>query len=237
MSRAPRLHFSFRSPFSWMTVERLLRSVPDAHDRIRFVPFWDPDPETGAALTDRSAELPYTPMSKAKHLYILQDTKRLATRLGLAMRWPVDVDCWWERPHLAWLLADELGRGAQFYQAIVAARWLRGEDVCRPEVIHTAAVEAGLDGAELERAVHDPRIRARGVECLVAAYEDDIFGVPYLRTGPHRFWGYDRLDAFLEAFPSTSPPASPAPADLRDVPLRVRTAVGSYDRDTAGGCG
>ena len=44
-------------------------------------------------------------MSRAKHRYLLLDIKRLADREGLPFAWPIDIDCWWELPHLAWLHA------------------------------------------------------------------------------------------------------------------------------------
>lgn len=200
MKRQPRLYFSFRSPYSWMSVERIRAAVPDALDRIEVIPYWDPDQAIEAALRARGAEFHYVQMSRAKHRYILMDTKRLAQRLGLTMAWPIDVDQWWEVPHLAWLLARRRGRAAEFYDALTAARWLRGEDICEPHVIAAAAIEASLDGAEMVAAVDDPAIRAEGVECLSRAYDDDIFGIPYLRLGRHRFWGFDRIDQFLEVF-------------------------------------
>jgi len=232
MSRRPTLFFSFRSPFSWLLVERLRRHVPDAEERIELVPFWEPDPAMAAALAERDAGLHYVPMSKAKHLYILQDTKRLAGRLGLEMAWPVDVDPWWELSHCGWLQARRLGRAPEFYDAVVAARWGRGENICDPDVIGAAASSAGLDPEAIVAAGEDPEIRAEGLECLVRAYEDDIFGVPYLRLGWQRFWGFDRLDDFLRAFDNGARADRPA-----EVPRAVASLVGAYDTDTAGGCG
>lgn len=217
MNRRPRLYFSLRSPFSWMTVERLRREIPDLFDRFDLKPYWDPDQQTSAALIERGGEYHYVQMSKAKHLYILQDTKRTAARLGLAMAWPIDVDPWWELPHLGWLAAAD--RAEPFYDALVDARWRRGEDICTPEVVSAAAIRAGLDPEAILAAPRDPAVRARGVDCLLAAYDDDVFGVPYLRLGRHRFWGLDRVDAFLEAYRAREP-----------VPA-------AYDTDTAGGCG
>ena len=72
-------------------------------------------------------------------------------------------------------------------------------------------------------------VRAEGVDCLAAAYDDDVFGVPYLRLGRHRFWGLDRVDAFLEELARAEPSA------VVTVPAGI--PVGAYDRDTAGGCG
>jgi 2-hydroxychromene-2-carboxylate isomerase len=227
----PRLYFSFRSPYSWMTVRRLRAEVPDAWTALVWYPYWDPDTRTAAALAERGAALPYAQMSRAKHLYILLDSKRLSQQEGLSMSWPVDADPWWERPHLAWLWARRLGRAERFYDAVVAARWERGENICDPPVLRAAAEEAGLDAEAAVAVTDDPSVRAEGVDCLYAAYHDDVFGVPYLRWRWHRFWGFDRLDAFLATWPPTAgaePDPSPAPA-----PDPVR----AYDTDTAGGCG
>lgn len=240
----PVVFFSFRSPFSWMALECLRRAQPDAHEQMEFVPFWEPDARTAEGLSARGALLHYETMSKAKHLYILQDTKRLAQRLGLTMVWPVDVQPWWEPSHLAWLAARRQGRAREFYDAIIAARWQRGEDISRPAVISAAASAIGLDGAALAGAVDAPDIHAEGVACLVRAYEDDVFGVPYFRLGRERFWGLDRLALFLESLRQRAEAgsvSSRAASDERD-PLAgilpaVRERVGAYDTDSAGGCG
>lgn len=245
MTLRPRLFFAFRSPFSWLTIERLRRRVPDALDRMELIPFWEPDSRTAAALGERGGALHYVPMSKAKHLYILQDTARLAARLDLPMAWPVDLEPWWEPSHLAWLKARRQGRATAFYDAVIDARWRQGHNISDPDVIRASAEAAGLDGHEIAAAVDDPDIRTEGVSCLLWAYEDDIFGVPYFRVGRHRFWGFDRLDDFLAVFGAEVHGASLAPADvhavtpsrLERVPVEALTRVGAYDLDTPGGCG
>ncbi|MFF0317681.1 2-hydroxychromene-2-carboxylate isomerase [Micromonospora sp. NPDC005252] len=229
-AKQPRLYFSFRSPYSWLAVERLTRALGRPQEVLEFIPYWDPDARTQEALTARGGAFHYVQMSKPKHLYLLQDAKRQAQRLGLAMRWPIDIDPWWEVPHLGWLAAREQGAGEAFYREVIAARWQRGEDVCTPEVISEVAERAGVDPAVVLGAVEDETVRAAGAQCLLRAYEEDIFGIPYLRLGPHRFWGVDRVDDFLAAYaertgtPVAAPPAVPA-------------GVGGYDTDTGGGCG
>jgi 2-hydroxychromene-2-carboxylate isomerase len=204
MSRAPgkppRLYFSFRSPYSWLTIRRLRAEAPGAAGAIEFWPYWDPDEQTSRGLAGLGGEFHYVQMSRAKHLYMLMDTKRLAQREGLAMAWPVDIDSWWELPHLAWLRARREGLAWEFYDAVTQARWGRGDDICQPEVIAAAAGQAGLDPALALGAPHDPEIREEATNCLYQAYLDDIFGIPYLKWGRHRFWGLDRLDAFLETW-------------------------------------
>jgi 2-hydroxychromene-2-carboxylate isomerase len=215
-----------------MAITRLVRRVPDAMARVEMVPYWDPDEQTEAGLAARDAEFHYAPMSKAKHLYILHDTKRQAQRLGLSMVWPIDDKPWWELPHLAFLQARRRGVGPAFYFEVMAARWERGENICEAPVIRDVANRTGLDARELLDAPYSAEIRAEGVDCLVAAYQDDIFGVPYFRIGRHRFWGLDRVDGFIEALePSVDTPTAVTPESVR-ADLETDT-----DTDTAGGCG
>ncbi|WP_077801289.1 2-hydroxychromene-2-carboxylate isomerase [Streptomyces sp. JHA26] len=200
MRRPPRLYFSLRSPFSWMAVRRLEERLPNAEELIEYVPFTEPDDISMAELTRRGGEFHYIAMSKAKHLYILADTKRLAAKYGYAMKWPLDTgDEWWELPHLGWLKARELGVHREYYRAVMAARWERGEDICDREELRRILLEAGLDGDTLVSAPEDPAIREQGVQALMEVYEDDVFGVPYFKLGRHRFWGLDRLDDFVTA--------------------------------------
>jgi 2-hydroxychromene-2-carboxylate isomerase len=233
--RPPRLYFSFRSPFSWMALRRLEERLPAAPELIEYVPYWDPDEKMAAALDERGSGFHYTQMSKAKHLYILQDTKRLAQRHGYPMTWPIDVDPWWDLPHLAWLRAKAAGEHRELYAAVCAARWERGENVCEPEVLHAACTAAGLDADALVAAGTDDEVRSRGLDALSAAYDDDVFGIPYFKLGRHRFWGLDRLDGFLDALTGTV--EVPARDPLEGVPVAVREQVGVYDFDEAGGCG
>ncbi|HEU4425175.1 MAG TPA: DsbA family protein [Pilimelia sp.] len=197
MRKRPRLYFSFRSPYSWLTVRRLRTVVPAAFEALEWCPYWDPDERTSRALDQRGGEFHYIQMSRAKHLYMLLDTKRLAQQEGLSMAWPVDIDSWWELPHLAWLVARRHGLAAEFYDAVTEARWGRGDDICQPDVVAAAAARAGLDPRLAVGAPDDPDIREEAAGCLYQAYLDDVFGIPYLKWGRHRFWGFDRLDAFL----------------------------------------
>jgi 2-hydroxychromene-2-carboxylate isomerase len=223
MSRKPpRVYFSFRSPFSWMALRRLHERLPDAPAVLDFIPFWDPDEQTSRDLEAAGARFHYVQMSKAKHLYILQDTKRLTRRFGYRMAWPIDVDPWWEVPHLAWLKARRDGDEHTLYRALAEARWERGQDICDREVLAAAAGSAGLDGDALAAAADEPDVRREGTEALVRAWHDDVFGIPFFIAGRHKFWGLDRLEDFLDEL-------LPAPeAVLAGPPL---------DTDTAGGCG
>jgi 2-hydroxychromene-2-carboxylate isomerase len=236
--RKPCLYFSLRSPFSWIALRQLEERVPDAPDLIEYVPYFEPDARTAAELTAAGGDFHYVPMSKAKHLYILSDTKRLAAKHGYPMRWPVDVDPWWDLPHLAWLKARRLGLHREFYAAVTEARWERGENICDPATLREIVTTAGLPVEPLLNATDDEEIRAEAVAGLLKIYDEDIFGVPYFMLGRQRFWGLDRLGDFLDAFLPTVAPAIPVEVDpMADIPQPALAAIGAFDHDTAGGCG
>jgi 2-hydroxychromene-2-carboxylate isomerase len=253
VKQPPRIYFSFRSPYSWLALIRMQRAVPGLFDRVEMVPYWDPDPITEKALLDRGAEFHYVQMSKAKHLYLLHDAKRLTAHLGVPMAWPIDIDPWWEVPHLAWLSARRQGKAVEFYAAVTEARWGRGANICDPDVLGPVAAGVGLDPAVLIGATGDPEIREESAACLARAYDDDIFGIPYFRIGRHRFWGYDRVDEYLKVLlpvldlpvpdlPTLDAPPSDRPASelidaAREPVFGAAGPVTAYDTDTAGGCG
>jgi len=195
-----RFYFAFRSPYSWIGARLLEARFPDAYIQMEYIPFWDPDDHSLALLHNLGGEYLYTPMSKAKHLYILLDIKRLTTRLGYVMKWPIDANPWWDLPNLAYLRAGHLGKGHAFLRAAYRARWERGENIFTEEAICRLAAEVALDADLLLAAVDDEEVRAEAAAMLYRAYQDDVFGVPYYKVGHQRFWGIDRFEAFASCF-------------------------------------
>jgi len=224
-------YFSLRSPYSWFAYRDLLAHNPDVLDAVEWFPVWEPDEWTSRLLADEGIDaLPYTDMSKAKGLYILQDTRRLARARGLAMTWPVDKNPVWEVSHLGYLVAEDADKGKEFLAAAYRARWEHGLNISDPAVIADVAGEIGLDPVRVSTAHEDPVMRARGIEMLRLVYKDGVFGVPMFMHGQDKFWGTDRLLDFVAAFRGTGvvqPPPVEAP---------VLLTVGA-DTGHAGGCG
>ncbi|TDD40130.1 2-hydroxychromene-2-carboxylate isomerase [Actinomadura sp. KC06] len=235
-NRPPRFYFNLRSPYSWLAYRDLLDRYPDVAEGLEWAPFWEPDETSLKLLAEAGGEFPFTPMSKAKHLYILQDVRRLAADRGLAIAWPVDREPWWEVPHLAYLVARRHGRGAEFIALAYRARWEEGRDICDPATVAGIGAELGLDAADLTKAVDDPEIRTEGVQALMDVYKDGVFGVPYFVNGFERFWGVDRLAAFAASV--RGPAADGRAADGGPAPARAGGGVSALvDDGHAGGCG
>ncbi|WP_406383528.1 2-hydroxychromene-2-carboxylate isomerase [Streptomyces sp. NBC_01618] len=202
--RRPRWYFSFRSPYSWMAYRDLMADHRDVAERIDWLPFWEPDETASGHLEQAGIHLPYVAMSKEKHLYILQDVRRLARDRGLEMVWPVDRRPRWEVAHLAYLVADELGHGREFIALVYRARWEEGRDISDPAVIAEIAERLGLDAVRLSTACDDPAVREHGLGALNSLYRDGVFGVPFFIDGYEKFWGVDRLPGFASSVRSST---------------------------------
>ncbi|WP_431775000.1 2-hydroxychromene-2-carboxylate isomerase [Streptomyces cucumeris] len=235
-SAPPRFYFSLRSPYSWLAYRDLLDGYPGLADRLEWRPFFEPDERSAKALAEAGGSFSYVAMSRAKHLYILQDVRRLTRERGLRMTWPVDRDPVWEVPHLAYLAAVDEGRGREFVDRVHRARWQEGRDICDRAVIGELARELDLDAARLASAADDPGLRARGVEALLAVDRDGVFGVPFFVDRYDRFWGTDRLAAFADAVAARADPAGPRAAERTAAPLAEHVPPGG-DGGHAGGCG
>jgi 2-hydroxychromene-2-carboxylate isomerase len=229
----PRCYFSLRSPYSWLAHREMGARYPGVGDRLEWVPFWEPDQQSGAMLAELGGTFPYTVMSRAKHLYVLQDVGRIARQWGLTVRWPVDRDPVWEVPHLAYLVAARHGRGPRYLDATYRARWEEGRDICDRATVRAIGGEIGLDGEELAAAADDPVLRRRGAELLLQGCHDGVFGVPFFVHRYHRFWGLDRLPPFVRYLGGGEQPATPLPEPAA---AAVGPGTGS-DGGHAGGCG
>ncbi|WDG27624.1 DsbA family protein [Streptomyces sp. CA-278952] len=231
----PRFYFSLRSPYSWLAYRDLGERHAAFADRLEWRPFFEPDERSAKALAEAGGSFSYVAMSREKHLYILQDIRRLTRERGLEITWPIDRDPCWEVPHLAYLAALDEGRGAGFIDLAHRARWEEGRDICDRAVMGELAEELGLGPDRLALAADDPLLRARGVEALLAMDRDGVFGVPFFVNRRDKYWGIDRLDAFVAAV-NDAPDRKPAPTAPPQASV-VPDGVMGGDGGHAGGCG
>ncbi|PVE14137.1 2-hydroxychromene-2-carboxylate isomerase [Streptomyces scopuliridis] len=233
--KPPRWYFSLRSPYSWFAYRDLTKHHPDVLAAVQWIPFWEPDAHSRELLARMGVELPLVPMAREKNFYILQDTRRLAEDRGLEVTWPLDREPVWEVSHLAYLVAEDAGKGKEFVDAVYRARWQESKNISSPAVIGEIAAELGLDADRAAGAADDPDLRARGVGILAASAKDGLFGVPFFIHGHDKFWGVDRVDAFVAALRGVPRDAvALSDAELAALPA---TAEAGGDAGHAGGCG
>lgn len=198
-----RFYFAFRSPYAWIA-SRLLKELlsSEARAQLAYIPYWEPNDEFSESLAAHNQQVLYQPMSRSRHLYILQDIKRLSQYYGLNMKWPLDGKRpAWEIPHLAFIAARQLGPkyGETCFEAIYRARWERGEDICEVQTIKNIAAEIEVPADLLVNAVNDSGIREQALKNLQSSIDDAVFGIPFFVVGREHFWGVDRMRFALDA--------------------------------------
>ncbi len=222
-----RWYLSLRSPYSWLAIRTAQAKLPRLWNDSELRVFFEP----GNVSTQRDptrATIPYTPMSKVKHLYILRDVKRIGNRLGLTPTWPVEHDPQWEIPSLPLIAAlrDDPNRGRQFAVELTAARWEHGLDILDRNVVASCAARSGLE-ANVADAVDNPKVQELSLEVLDQVNRDGVFGVPMVIVGREPFWGLDRLVHAAQAYGQDGDEQSPDGLG----------SLSSIDSDHAGGCG
>ncbi|EPH05559.1 hypothetical protein HMPREF1531_00988 [Propionibacterium sp. oral taxon 192 str. F0372] len=228
MSRTPRWYASLRSPYSWLALERGIASRSPLLEAATMHIFFEPGAEIKQFLDERAITFHYTPMSRAKHLYILRDVRRLASRLGVAITWPDDSAANWEitAAACAGVLAQDQARGKQLVLELSRARWTRGADLNNAEQVATLLNDGGFP-----RDLATLHSRPEGRQLLVSVAErmdeDGVFGVPFFRVGRESFWGLERLEEAEKHHCSSSAPWE------SDGSVLGR----GFDDDHAGGCG
>lgn len=236
MSTPATFYFSFRSPYSWLAYHDLSTHHRRYLNELRWQPFWEPNEEFDRILQTKNQPFPYVPMSKAKHLYMLQDVRRQARARGLQNVWPADEHPAWEISHLPWYVAQHHGLCHEYIAQVYEARWVRGADIHDPAVIDAITQRiAPHVFAPVADILADRHIQQLAAQSLQEIWENDVFGVPYFLKGAQRFWGMDRLEAFLTTMPQPSPDEANTAVEHTKIPAAA--AAHTADPGHEGGCG
>lgn len=185
------LFFSFRSPYSYLALQRTY-ALADHY---------------GADLVLR----PVLPMvmrglavPPAKRLYIFTDTAREAHLYGVPFGRACDpVGPGVERCMALWPFAEKEGRLREWLLAAATGIWSQGVDVASERGLRRVVEDAGLDWARARRWLGDDQWRhmaeANRTEMLAAGN----WGVPALRiNGATMIWGQDRFALVEQALQS-----------------------------------
>ena len=188
MSDVLTVHYSLRSPYSWLALHRLAKLGPRLRVPLALVPSFPKPGDPG---------VPDPAANHARFRYIVEDASRIAGAYGLSMRPPASLDTRWELPHAACAWADAEGRGLAFALAAFSARFTRSRDLGEPEVIAEVATLADLDPKAAVAAALDATWQTKVGANRTNAREQGVFGVPFFLFRGQRFFGNDRLEWVL----------------------------------------
>ena len=198
------LFWSFRSPYSYMIVHRLLELERDYDVVGRIRPVYP--------LAVRTPEF-FETRDPLWFSYFQVDIHREAAFLGLPFRWPrpdpVLMDLATrtypkDQPHIhrltqAGVAAAERGRGLAYLDEVSRLIWSGTTDNWHQgDHLALAAARAGLDPAELSRILDTDgeRLHAIVEENQVAQRAAGHYGVPMIAFNGEPFFGQDRFDQF-----------------------------------------
>lgn len=92
------------------------------------------------------------------------------------------------------LVAQELGHFREYHYPAYRARWVDGDDVSQPSVVHRLLGNAGLNAdaclEKAESAELEERLRAVTEEAMALG----VFGVPTIVVADRVIWGNDQLE-------------------------------------------
>ncbi|MDH5493921.1 MAG: DsbA family protein [Myxococcales bacterium] len=172
---------SFRSPYSYLAIEKLRRLEGVSKLPLRFRPV--------LPMVTRGLSLP-----RAKKLYIVRDAKREADRLGIPFGRICDpLGEGVERLFAIFPLADAQGKALEYLSAAGLAVWAQARDLRRDPELRALVESVGLEWAQAREALEDESWRAIGDANRLALRELGLWGVPSFRIDDYCTWGQDRL--------------------------------------------
>lgn len=179
--------FSFRSPYSYLGVERIARLADEHGLRLRLRPVMP--------MVMRGLAVP-----PVKRLYIVSDAKREASAHGLPFGRIADpVGLGVERCLAVVHHAARVGKELDFARVALRAIWAEGVDMTTDDGLRRVAASVGLDADFIAAALADSSFRASAEANREAMYELGSWGVPTFRVGSFTAWGQDRLPLVLGA--------------------------------------
>lgn len=171
--------FSFRSPYSYLAIERIRRGRRPERWRLRPV----------LPMVMRGLAVP-----REKRRYILRDAAREARRRDIPFGFGVDpLGAGVERCVAVFEAAAREGRGLELAASAYRAIFAEGVDVAEDEGLRYVARRAGLDDALLRRALEDETWRETVERNRARLFELGLWGVPTFERGGEALWGQDRL--------------------------------------------
>ncbi len=205
MTQTVELYWSFRSPYSYLLVPRLI-ALEASHD-VRI------DVRVVTPIAVRQPDF-FANSDPLWFSYLMRDCHRSAAFLGMPFRWPrpdpVVMDMTTrtypkEQPYIHRLcrlgqLAAERGRGLPFLREVSHTLW-SGEVEQWQEGLHLAeaATRAGFDLAEMDAvlATEEARLDAALRANEAAQREGGHYGVPLMVLNGEPFFGQDRFDQLV----------------------------------------
>jgi 2-hydroxychromene-2-carboxylate isomerase len=196
MSRPIDFYFDFSSPFGYLASLQI-DTLAERHGRLAD---WRPFLLGAVFKVAKTAPNALVPL---KGSYSERDWERCARLLGVPLTLPPDFPFPSQAAGRAfyWLKAQDESAAKELARALLAASFVEGREVSKPETVLEVADAQGLERAAVEQALQDESVKQRLREETEGAIERGVCGSPFIFVDDEPFWGNDRLamvDLWLE---------------------------------------
>ena len=179
------MFYSFRSPYSYIALERTQHFAQCYKLKLRIRPVMP--------MVMRGMTVP-----KQKTFYILKDAAREARLHDVPFGKVCDpVGTGVERCMALWPFAEKEGKTQEYFLAAGRAIWSEGADVATDKGLQKVCLAAGMDWNRARRWLDDDGWRAEAEHNREDMMALGSWGVPTFHINNHTVWGQDRF-AILE---------------------------------------
>lgn len=179
-------YFSFRSPYSYLALERTFRLADHYHVNLKIKPI--------LPMVKRGLAVP-----KDKRRYILQDAKREADRLEIPFGKIVDPLPGVERCLAIYPFACNKNLEREYITSVMRGIWSEGVNVASDSGLAKLVKRAGLDWPMAKSYLRQNEWRTTVEQNQSELTALGMWGVPVFHYGSFVAWGQDRLTALEEA--------------------------------------
>lgn len=173
--------FSFRSPYSYLAIERTFALVEKFGIKLNIRPV--------LPMAMRGMQVPY-----AKRIYIVMDAKREAIKAGVPFGRICDpLGIGVERAFALFSHAESLQKGRAYILSIARAVWSEGVNIASDRGLRFCVERIGLDWQSCKSFLADDRWRQIAESNRQEMFRLGNWGVPGFRLGELVVWGQDRF--------------------------------------------
>lgn len=176
------MFFSFRSPYSYLALEKLPAFVKRTGIDLRLRPVMP--------MITRGV-----PLSGQKRRYIWFDSTREARRQGIAFGKIADplIEEGYKNALALFPLAEARGKALEFSRAAMCAAFAEGRYLSDESVLRRLTNDLGMEWPKCSEALGNEGWRAAAEENAAALRKLGLWGVPSFRCGEVSVWGQDRM--------------------------------------------
>lgn len=188
------LFWDVGSPYTYLAVKQVEQRWSEAGEQVVLRPFL-----VGGVFKSIGNTMPASVPAKA--LYMMQDLRRWAEKVGVPLvlpgegtPFPINTLI----PMRGAVVAASAGKAREYCGALFDSYWGQGRDVSDLEVLKEVVEGVGLEWERFSPELMNQSVKDSLRANTEEAVERGAFGAPAIFVGESHYWGNDRVDMAIE---------------------------------------